>query len=145
MNQPIISVGLNKVGFQKTKVCLTLLETRFELNEQQKLKKKDLRIKKVSVYGQTTPSMMDFEIIGTLTEDVAINVHFDDFNKSFWFAEGLIEHIDNGQGTVITLDGIDKKWIKGENGDWIEQDTSPIKIELNQLKNRKDWWRFWEK
>lgn len=124
---------------------MTLLETRFELNEQQKLKKKDLRIKKVSVYGQTTPSMMDFEIIGTLTEDVAINVHFDDFNKSFWFAEGLIEHIDNGQGTVITLDGIDKKWIKGENGDWIEQDTSPIKIELNQLKNRKDWWRFWEK
>ena len=54
--------------------------------------------------------MMDFKVIGTLTEDVAINVHFDDLNESFWFAKDLIEHIHNGQGAEIILDGIDKKW-----------------------------------
>ena len=95
---------------------------------------KGLAGKEGEVYGQTAPSMMDFEVIGTLTEDVAINVHFNDLDESFWFAEDLIEHIDNGQGAEITLDGIDKKWIKGENGDWIEEDT--------QKENK--WWQFWK-
>lgn len=102
---------------------------------------KGLADKEGEVYGQTTPSMMDFEVIGTLIEDVAINVHFDDLNESFWFAEDLIEHIDNGAGAEITLDGIDKKWTKGENGDWIEEDTSPIKTESKpkqQSSNNKN-------
>ena len=110
---------------------------------------KGLADKEGEVYGQTTPSMMDFKVIGTLKEDVAINVHFEDLDESFWFAEELIEHLDNGQGAEITLDGIDKKWIKGENGEWIEEDTSPIKrenkTEQNQSNNNKDWWRFWKK
>lgn len=91
---------------------------------------------------------MDFEIVGNLKEDFAINVYFDDLNDSFWFAEELIEHLDNGQGTEITLDGIDKKWTKGENGEWIEEDTSPTmvknKAEQSQSEN-KDWWKFWKR
>ncbi len=95
---------------------------------------KELAGKIGEVFGQTTPSMMDFEIIGTLKEDVAINVHFEDLNESFWFAKDLIEHLDNGQGAEITLDGIDKKWTKEENGDWIEEDT----------KQDNKWWQFWK-
>ncbi len=110
---------------------------------------KRLADKEGEVYGQTTPSMMDFEVIGTLIEDVAINVHFDDLNESFWFSEDLIEHIDNGAGAEITLDGIDIKWTKGENGDWIEEDTSPIKTEgkpkQQSSNNKNEWWKFWKK
>ena len=87
------------------------------------------------IYGQTTPSIMDFEIIGTLKKDIAFNVHFEELNKSFWFAEELLEYIDNGEGAEITLDGIDKKWTKNASGEWIEEDTKP-------KKNK--WWEFWK-
>jgi hypothetical protein len=85
---------------------------------------KGLADKEGEVYGQTTPSMMEIDVIGNLNEDFAINVHFDDLNESYWFKEDLIEYLDNGQGLEITLDGIDKKWTKGENGEWIEENTS---------------------
>ena len=101
------------------------------------------------VYGQTTPSMMNLEIIGNLKEDIAINVHFENLGKSFWFAKDLIEHLDNGQGVEITLDGIDKKWTKGENGEWNEEDTSPLntksKPERIQFERKRDWWKFWKR
>lgn len=95
---------------------------------------KGLADKKGEVYGQTTPSMMDADVIGTLTEDIAINVHFGDLDESFWFAEDLIEYLDNGQGAEITLDGIDKKWTKGKSGEWIEENT----------KQNNKWWQFWK-
>lgn len=95
---------------------------------------KGLADKEGEVYGQTTPSMMDFEVIGTLTEDVAINVHFEDLDQSFWFAEDLIEYLDNGKGAEITLDAIDKKWTKSENAEWVEESTN---------KENK-WWQFWK-
>lgn len=97
--------------------------------------KKGLADKIGEVYGQTTPSMMDLEIIGTLERDVAINVHFEELDESFWFAEELLDYIDNGQGTEITLDGVDKKWTKGANGEWIEENTNISK---------KKWWEFWK-
>lgn len=95
---------------------------------------KGLANKEGDVYGLTTPSIMDFDVIGNLIEDRAINVHFDDLNESFWFAEQLIEHLDSGNGTEIRLDGVDKKWTKGEKGEWIEENTQ---------KDRK-WWEFWK-
>ncbi|PIQ14979.1 MAG: hypothetical protein COW67_10890 [Flavobacteriales bacterium CG18_big_fil_WC_8_21_14_2_50_32_9] len=109
---------------------------------------KGLADKEGEVYGHTTPSMMDFEIVGNLKEDFAINVYFEDLSESFWFAEELVEYLNNGQGTEITLDGIDKKWIKGDNGEWFEEDTSPTweknKAEQNQSES-KDWWKFCKK
>ncbi|TCK64676.1 hypothetical protein DFQ05_2659 [Winogradskyella wandonensis] len=95
---------------------------------------KGLAGKEGEVFGQTTPSMMDVEVIGSLTEDIAINVHFEDLNESFWFAEDLIENLDNGQGTEITIDGVGKKWTKGENGEWIEEN----------VKQDSKWWQFWK-
>ena len=69
------------------------------------------------VYGQTTPSIMELEIIGKPKEDFAVNVHFDDLGQSFWFDEELLETIDDGEDATITLDGVDKKWTKGTNGE----------------------------
>jgi hypothetical protein len=86
------------------------------------------------VYGQTTPSMMDFEIIGTPKDDFAVSVYFDDLKTSYWFDADLLETIADGQGTVMTLDGVDKKWTKGQEGQWIEENTKPI----------KKWWELWK-
>jgi hypothetical protein len=95
------------------------------------------------VYGQTTPSMVDFEIIGTPKDDIAINVYFDNLKTSFWFDADLLEIIDDGQGSVITLDGVDKKWTKGQNGQWIEEDTAPTEIQSTVKTTDKKWWEFW--
>jgi hypothetical protein len=38
------------------------------------------------VYGETTPSVTNVEVIGEIQEDYAINVFFDDRNEGFWFA-----------------------------------------------------------
>lgn len=108
---------------------------RVKIKRTPETEEKGLADKIGEVYGQTTPSMMDFEIIGTLKEDVAINVHFEELGESFWFAEDLLDFINNGQGTEITLDGVDKKWTKGTNGEWIEENT-------NISKNK--WWKFWK-
>ncbi|HYX28604.1 MAG TPA: hypothetical protein VE863_08560 [Pyrinomonadaceae bacterium] len=76
------------------------------------------------VYGQTTPSVTGVEVIGELTSDYAINVFFADRNESFWFAAKLIEFIDHGAGTEVTLKGVDKKWIRTATGEWLEESTA---------------------
>lgn len=97
---------------------------------------KELAGKIGEIYGETTPSKMELEVIGKLNEDYAVNVHFEELGESFWFAEELLEFLDNGQGTVFTIDGVDKKWIKGSKGEWTEEDT---------LESKKQWWEFWKK
>jgi hypothetical protein len=76
------------------------------------------------VFGWTTPSSTGVPVIGSTSEDYAVNVHFDDLNEAFWFAEDLVEHVDSAAGTVITLDGIDKEWVRLPNGDWEERPRS---------------------
>jgi len=99
------------------------------------------------IFGETTPSMINFEIIGTPKEDYAISVHFDDLGESFWFDAELLEQIDAGEGTVMTLDGIPKKWTKGKKGEWIEEDTDITQVQIKSTSNNsaasKKWWKFW--
>src|SRR3954468_21122369 len=64
------------------------------------------------VYGQTTPSVSGVEVIGELDFDYAINVFFEDRRESFWFAPSLVEFVDHAAGTEITLDGVEKKWVR---------------------------------
>lgn len=84
------------------------------------------------IYGQTMPSVSNVKIIGNPNLETAINVYFEDINESFWFDSDLLEEIDNGVESEITLDGVDKKWIKEENGNWREKNTT------------KKWWQFWK-
>jgi hypothetical protein len=86
------------------------------------------------VYGMTTPSHTGVAIIGSLKEDYAINVYFAARGESLWFAPDLIEVINHGAGTEITLDGVDKKWIRRADGGWDEHSTQPT---------RRPWWKFW--
>jgi hypothetical protein len=76
------------------------------------------------IYGHTTPTVTGVEVIGKTDKDFALNVYFEDIKESFWFDEDLIQQLDNGDGTEITLDGVDKKWTKDSTGNWIEEDLS---------------------
>ena len=82
------------------------------------------------VYGETTPSVMDVEVIGQPKTDYAINVFFETQKKSYWFASDLLELVDHAAGTEIILKGIPKKWVRSESGEWIERPEKP-------------WWKFW--
>jgi len=86
------------------------------------------------VFEETTPSKMDFEIIGELKEDFAVNVHFNSLDRAHWFTEELIEVLDNGTGTTMSLDGLETVFTKNEDGGWNES-KPPIP---------EKWWEFWK-
>jgi hypothetical protein len=72
-------------------------------------------------YGYTTPSITGVPVIGVVTDDYAINVHFDDLDQNYWFSANLVELIDHGEGTVIRLDGMDTECVRLPNGEWLER------------------------
>jgi len=89
------------------------------------------------VYGESTPSLTDFEVVGETVADRAINVFFEDRNKAYWFAPQLLEFIDHGPGTEITIDGVPKKWVRTATGEWLERG-------LEKSAGKRSWWKFWE-
>lgn len=89
---------------------------------------------KGQVFGETTPSVTGVEVIGTPTVDFAVNVHLEERGEAFWFALELVEFIDYAPGTEIRLEGVDRRWIRTEDGGWKEKP-------LGQKK--RPWWRFW--
>jgi hypothetical protein len=89
------------------------------------------------VYGETTPSITNVEVIGESLEDYAVNVFFDERKESFWFAPELIEFVGHAVGTEIRLDGVPKKWVRAASGEWAESDTE------DAGNARKPWWKLW--
>ena len=72
------------------------------------------------VHGVTTVSVTGVSVVGTPTNDTALNVYFEELNDDAWFAPELVELIDHGPGTTLTLDGVPKKWTRDASGEWIE-------------------------
>lgn len=97
----------------------------------------DLAGKIGEIHGETTPSIIDVEVIGKTKRDYALNVYFNDLEDSLWFDSDLIEPLDEGQGTEIAFDGIDKKWTKTKKGQWTEEGKRAV--------TKKNWWQFWKK
>jgi hypothetical protein len=90
-----------------------------------------------NVHGETTPSVTGVEVIGKVREDYAVHVFFEERDEGYWFAPELLEFVDNAPGTEIRLDGVPKKWVRSETGEWIESETEGAK------KPDKSWWKFW--
>jgi hypothetical protein len=99
----------NQADYIKQKIMFETLGNKVRVVRTTETEEKGLADKEGEIYGKTSPSMMDFEVVGELKEDIAFNVFFEETNESIWFAEQLIEEIDNGVGATITLDGIDKR------------------------------------
>jgi len=76
------------------------------------------------VFGWTVPSSTGVTVIGEMLSDSAINVHFDDLNSSFWFSEELVETLDHGPGTVVSLDEQDLEWVRKADGTWEQRRRS---------------------
>ena len=104
---------------------------------------------KGEVFGVTTPSVTAVEVIGTLTADVAINVHFPSLDKNFWFAPELLEFLDHGVGTVITIGT--HKLVRQSDGSWFEEKTGltfkdPARAHpayQRFTEPSRPWWKFW--
>jgi hypothetical protein len=88
------------------------------------------------VFGWTTPSETDVNVIGELTSDYALNVFFEKRHESFWFPAELVEFIDHAPDTEISLDGVPKKWVRNATGGWDEESRQHETI-------GKPWWQFW--
>lgn len=76
------------------------------------------------VFGWTTPSVTRVSVIGSPANDSALNVDFDELDEAFWFSEDLVEHVDNAVGTVFSLDGQDREWVRLPNGEWQKRPRS---------------------
>ena len=71
-------------------------------------------------YGFTTPSMTGVDVIGDAGADLAFNVHFeDDEVEDAWFAPDLLQLVDHGPGTTISIG--DKTFVRTADGEWIEE------------------------
>lgn len=90
-----------------------------------------------SVYGETTPSVTDVEVIGEDPDDFAINVFFDDLDEAKWFAPDLLDFIDHGAGAEIEIDGVAGKFVRSDDGEWVERATDAAP------GGSRPWWKFW--
>ncbi len=88
-----------------------------------------------TVHGETTPSPTGVDVIGELEADYAINVFFEGTAESAWFEPTLLQFVDHGAGVEIGLDGVAKKWVRSEDGEWIEHSTS--------AGRNRPWWKIW--
>ena len=86
------------------------------------------------IFGETKPSISQVPVIGSLQQDYAINVYFEDLGKSFWFAPELVEFVDHGGGAEIRLSGVDLKWTKTADGKWRKDPVA---------EKTQPWWKFW--
>ena len=73
------------------------------------------------VYGETTPSIAGVEVIGTASDDYALNVHFVERGEALWFASEVVEFLDHAAGTEIRLDGVQNLWVRTDHGGWREE------------------------
>lgn len=90
-----------------------------------------------NVHGETIPSVTGVEVIGETGEDYAVHVHFEERDEGFWFAPELVGFVDHAAGTEISLEGVAKKWVRSETGEWVESETGGAK------RTKKRWWKFW--
>ena len=51
-----------------------------------------------------------------LRADYAINVHFSELERSVWLAEELVEFVDHGPGTTMTIG--DTTLVRRADGEW---------------------------
>jgi hypothetical protein len=76
------------------------------------------------VFGETTPSITNIEVIGEIIDDYAVSVYFEQSAKQIWFASDQLELLDHNPGSTATIDGVNKKWVRTSSGEWKEQPGS---------------------
>lgn len=78
-----------------------------------------------NVYGETTPSVSNVKVIGTLTSDYAFNVYFDTLDASFWIAPHMLEFVNHAPGTEVHVQGSPFKSVHQRDGTWKDIPLNP--------------------
>lgn len=87
------------------------------------------------VFGDTTPSVTNVEVLGALESPYALNVYFEDRRDSSWFAPSHLAFIDHAPGAEFTLAGVPRRRTRAADGRWIQEAISD--------PPEDPWWRFW--
>lgn len=45
---------------------------------------------------------------------------------------------------ILYLLGIDKKWVRGKDNQWVEYREEEVMEEVQTMKTKK-WWQFWKR
>jgi hypothetical protein len=85
-----------------------------------------------TIYGETVPSVSGVSVLGELAKDYAVNVFVEELKQGFWLDPSLVEFVDHGAGTEITIKGSPHKSVRQSDGSWLKVSAA-----------RKPWWRFW--
>jgi hypothetical protein len=116
-----------KTGARKVSLAPNLAEALIQFGDRVRIlpdastEARGLAGKVGTVYGQTTPSATNPDVIGAPLKDYAVSVFIEDVQEQFWFAEQLLEVLDHGAGCVARLDGVDKEWVRNTEGSWDER------------------------
>jgi len=97
-----------------------------------------------SVCGFTTPSVTGVQVLGTMGEDFALAVMFNDESlPQTWIAEELVEFRDHAVGTEIRVGNM--KAVRAEDGSWIETrlDGTPLGSPTQNSREIRPWWKWW--
>jgi hypothetical protein len=78
-----------------------------------------------NVYGETTPSVTNVEVIGEVTDDYALNVVFEELAKDLWLAPALLEFVDHAPGSEMWVQGSPTKSVRQADGSWLEMRVKP--------------------
>lgn len=82
------------------------------------------------VFGVTTVSLTQVDVIGEAEDDCALNVDFGGALPSAWFQPSLVE-ITGQPETMISIEGAEFRRPEG-GGEWVRVKPRP-------------WWRFWSR
>jgi hypothetical protein len=83
-----------------------------------------------NVYGETTPSVTNVDVIGELTSDYALNVYFDFLDASYWLPPHMLEFVNHAPGTEVHVHGSLFKSVRQRDGTWKS-------VPLNEM--RESW------
>ena len=90
-----------------------------------------------NVYGETTPSVTNVEVIGQLHSDYALNVYFESLKLSYWFAPEMLEFVNHAPGTEVHVHGSPFKSVRQRDGKWKDVPLEPASGSwLSRLMNR---------
>ena len=87
------------------------------------------------VWGGTRPSVTGVKVMGELTRDCAVSVHFEERGETVWLAEQLIEFVDHAPGTTVRGPG--EQWVRDATGEWIQIPTPQEAASSVERDNRR--------
>ena len=71
-----------------------------------------------NVFGFTTPSVTEVDVVGGAPDDRALNVSVDAHGNDLWFRPDLVEFLDHNVGMEMAVDNV--RAVRQSDGSWAE-------------------------